>query len=143
MKNGYLARGDFNVVIVDWSSVSSPYYQYARYQVGPTGVALAKFISFLNPNYETLHLIGYDLGAHVAGIAGKNSFNGRISRIIGLDPSLPLFNEYSSAGRLSTGDATIVEALHSNGGQLGIFQPIGDVDYYVNNGRNQPECPSI
>ena len=122
--------------------MSSSYYQYARYRVPSTGVALAKFIGFLNPDYGTLHLIGYDLGAHVAGIAGKNSFNGRVNRIIGLDPSRQLINEYSSAGRLSSGDATLVEALHSNGDQLGIFQPIADVDYYINNGRNQPECQS-
>lgn len=140
LKNSFLARGDYNVIITDWSSVSSPYYQYARNKVGTTGIAVSRFIEWLNVNYGTLQVIGYDLGAHVAGIAGKNSARGRISRIIGLDPSKPLVNENTSANRLSIGDGSLVEIFHSNGGQLGIFTPSGDVDYYLNNGRSQPEC---
>lgn len=81
-------------------------------------------------------------GAHIAGIAGKNSVRGRINRIIGLDPSLPLFNENTSAGRISSGDAQLVEVFHSNGGQLGMYNRIGDIDYYINNGKIQPECTS-
>lgn len=111
-----------------------------RNQVGSTGIAVSRFIDFLSVNFDTLHVIGFDLGAHVAGIAGKNTLRGRISRIIGLDPSRPLFNENASAGRLSAGDARLVEVLHSNGDQLGIFQPIGDIDYYINDGKTQPEC---
>lgn len=135
-----MVRGDFNVIVVDWSSVSSLYYQYAASRVGATGIAVLKFIEWLNVNYETLHLVGYDLGAHVAGIAGKYSLRGKINRIIGLDPSRLYFNENASANRLSVGDAGLVEVFHSNGGLLGIFTPIGDIDYYINNGRNQPEC---
>lgn len=132
-------RGDFNVIVTDWSS-SSPNFQYARSRVGTTGIAVSKFIEWLGVNYNTLHLVGYGLGAHVAGIAGKNTVRGRINRIIGLDPAKPLFNENASGYRLSAGDAVLVEVFHSNGGQLGIFTPIGDVDYYINNGRSQPEC---
>lgn len=128
------------MIVTDWSGVSSPYYQYARYRVDTTGIAVSRFIDWINVNYNTLHLVGYDLGAHIAGIAGKNTVKGRINRIIGLDPSKPLFNENTSANRLSAGDATLVEVIHSNGGQLGIFTPIGDTDYYINNGRVQAEC---
>ena len=103
-------------------------------------MAVAKFIEWMNLNYNTLHVVGYDFGAHVAGIAGKNSIRGRISRIIGLDPSRPLFNENNSASRLIIGDAQLVEVFHSNGDQQGIFTAMGDVDYYVNNGKVQPEC---
>lgn len=101
---------------------------------------MSRFVEWLNVDYNTLHLVGYDLGAHVAGIAGKNTVKGRINRIIGLDPSRPLFNEYTSSNRISRGDATLVEVFHSNGDQLGIFNPIGDADYYINNGKIQPEC---
>lgn len=128
------------MIVTDWSSVSSPYYQYARYRVDTTGVAVSRFIEWINVNYNTLHLVGYDLGAHIAGIAGKNSLRGRINRIVGLDPSKPFFNENASANRLSIGDATLVEIFHSNGDQLGIFTPIGNLDYYINNGRVQAEC---
>ena len=62
LKNAYLTRGDFNVIVVDWSNFIVPYYQFARYKVGKLGIAVAKFITFLNPNYSTLHIVGYDLG---------------------------------------------------------------------------------
>jgi Lipase len=140
LKNSYLARADLNVIITDWSSVSSIYYEYARYRVGTTGIAVSRFVEWLNVNYNTLHLVGYDLGAHVAGIAGKNTARGRINRIIGLDPSRPLFNENTASNRISRGDAQLVEIFHSNGDQLGIFNPVGDIDYYINNGKTQPEC---
>lgn len=135
-----MAINDYNVIITDWSAVSSSYYQYARYRVGTTGIAISKFLDFLNVNYETLQVVGYDLGAHIAGIAGKNSVRGRISRIIALDPSRPLFNDNTAASRISVGDARIVVIFHSNGGQLGIFSRLGDIDYYINNGVSQPEC---
>lgn len=62
MKNSYLSRGDFNVIIVDWSSLSRFTYEYARYNVNPTGIAMSKFLDWFNANYSMLHLIGYDLG---------------------------------------------------------------------------------
>ncbi|KAG5672355.1 hypothetical protein PVAND_002488 [Polypedilum vanderplanki] len=142
LTKSYLTRGDFNVIVVDWSTVASPIYQYARLKVNMIGMAVSKYITWLNPNYNTLHVIGYDLGAHIAGIAGKNTVNGRIGRIIGLDPSLPLFSENLSINRLNSGDAQLVEVFHSNGGRLGIFSRMGQLDYYINNGRQQPECAS-
>lgn len=82
----------------------------------------------------------FPTGAHIAGIAGKFTRRGRIGRIIGLDPSLPLFNENLSSNRLSIGDANTVEVFHSNGGSLGFFKLLGDVDFYLNSGKTQPEC---
>lgn len=105
LKNAYLSRGDFNIIVVDWSSIGGIYYQIARYKVNSVGIAVSKFIEWTNINYQTLHVIGYDLGAHISGIAGKNSIRDRINRIIGLDPSLPLFNENFSVDRLNIGDA--------------------------------------
>lgn len=143
LKNSYLARGNFNVIVTDWSQVSSVYYEYARYRVDTTGIAVSRFIEWMNLNYNILHVVGFGLGAHVAGIAGKNSVKGRIRRIIGLDPAQPLFNEYTTANRLNSGDAQLVEVFHSNGGVLGIFNPIGDINFYINNGKTQPECAGI
>lgn len=107
-----------------------------------------KFTFFKNDKIyvETLkivNLINFSqsfTGAHIAGIAGKHTRRGRVARIIGLDPSLPLFNENTSANRLSIGDASLVEIFHSNGGQLGFFKRLGDVDLYINDGKIQPEC---
>jgi pancreatic triacylglycerol lipase len=140
LTKSYLTRGNFNVIVVDWSTVASPLYEYARRRVNMVGMAVSKYLTWLNSNYTTLHVIGYDLGAHIAGIAGKNTIEGRIARIVALDPSLPLFNENLSVERLSSGDAQLVEVFHSNGGRLGFFSRLGQLDYYINNGRQQPEC---
>lgn len=83
LKNGFLARGDYNVIVTDWSALSGPQYQYGRYNVNPAGLSVAAFISWMNMNYNTLQVVGYDLGAHVAGIAGRNTVNGRVTKIIG------------------------------------------------------------
>jgi len=45
-----------------------------------------------------------------------------------------------SGSRISAGDAQLVEIFHSNGGRLGMNARIGDIDYYLNNGKTQPEC---
>lgn len=49
------------------------------------------------------------LTAHIAGIAGKNTLNGRIDKITGLDPNRVGFNINQSISRLAAGDARFVE----------------------------------
>lgn len=53
------------------------------------GKQLSLFISSLNNNHgarnEDVHLVGFSLGAHVAGFAGSELKN--LSRITGLDPA--------------------------------------------------------
>lgn len=66
LKNSYLGREDFNVIIVDWSSLSSYYYGSARYRIEPAGISVSRFLDFLNVNYTTLQVIGYDLGKVVS-----------------------------------------------------------------------------
>ena len=42
--------------------------------------------------------------------------------------------------KLYQGDAKVVQILHSNDNTLGHEEPIGDVDFYLNDGKNQPQC---
>lgn len=91
------------------------------------------------------HLIGFSLGAHVAGFAGQAVPN--ISRITGLDPASPLFEGYPPNVRLDPTDAQFVDVIHSNGdgfmrGGLGSYEPMGSVDFYPNGGRVQVGCSS-
>ena len=117
------------------------------------------------------HLIGFSLGAHVAGFAGSELRN--VSRItglfkneflltvavrskckfisptmVGLDPAGPLFENYDPRVRLDSTDADLVDVIHSNGekiymGGLGAWAPMGDIDFYPNGGRMQKGCTNL
>lgn len=78
--------------------------------------------------------------AHIAGAAGKRTRTGTINSIIGLDPAGPLFTVNDVANRLASGDAEYVEVIHTDTANLGIGDPIGDVDFYPNGGTGMPGC---
>lgn len=99
-----------------------------------------------NLSSNDYHLIGFSLGAHVAGFTGMEITN--ISRITGLDPAAPLFEGYPERVRLDPSDAQFVDVIHSNGdsflrGGLGSFDPMGHIDFYPNGGRVQVGCSSV
>lgn len=92
------------------------------------------------------HIIGFSLGAHVAGFAGSELPG--LYRITGLDPAGPLFESQHPDARLDDTDAKFVDVIHSNGenlilGGLGSWQPMGHVDFYPNGGRVQTGCSNL
>lgn len=122
-------------------------YYYVVTLVPDAGKHVAKFIDFLNSagcmSFKNLTLVGYGLGAHVAGYAGKNVRKGRIDVIIGLDPVDPGFEYDNCKTRLCRTDATYVESIQTNGGnmfQLGFSEPIGKVAFYPDGGEHQLPC---
>ena len=105
---------------------------------------MINYVTSLTPS--RYHLIGFSLGAHVAGFTGMEIQN--ISRITGLDPASPLFEGYPARVRLDPTDASFVDVIHSNGdsfirGGLGSYAPMGHVDFYPNGGRVQVGCNSV
>ncbi|KAL5280573.1 hypothetical protein ACFFRR_004518 [Megaselia abdita] len=144
IKNAYLKREDSNVIMADWSINSKESYPKAAKSVKSVGEQLATFIDLANfydlLSFERLEIDGFSLGAHCAGIAGKNVKRGRISVIRGLDAALPLFSYMMPSTRLASSDAKYVEVIHTCAGWLGFLKPIGHADFYVNGGKQQPEC---
>lgn len=150
---------DVNVIVVDWEKGAMlPNYVQAAGNTRSVGHKIACLIKSINAKYgltgNSYHLIGFSLGAHVAGFAGmeiRNSTNVSrlwINRITGLDPASPLFEGYEANDRLDPSDAQFVDVIHSNGdgvlrGGFGSLQPMGHVDFYPNGGRVQVGCNSV
>jgi pancreatic triacylglycerol lipase len=65
---------------------------------------------------------------------------GRVSTIVALDPAGPGFESENAENRLSKTDAIYVECIHSNGGNLGLMEPLCTTDFYPNFGVKQPGC---
>ncbi|KAI1290044.1 Pancreatic triacylglycerol lipase [Halotydeus destructor] len=145
-----------NVVVVDWANGAVlPNYVQAAANTRLVGMQLALFIRSLSSAYQIpinvttghCHLIGFSLGAHIAGFAGSE-LNSSISRITGLDPAAPLFEGYPEPVRLDQSDAMFVDVIHTNGdgflrGGLGSYQSMGHLDFYPNGGRVQVGCNSV
>lgn len=130
--------------LVDWSAGAGTInYVAARNRVVHVGILLARFLDFLHENgsldFSRLLVAGHSLGAHIAGITGKNVLRGRINTIIGMDPAGPLFDANSPVHRLDSSDANYVESIHTDT-VFGISAAISHVDFFPNNGQFQPGC---
>lgn len=147
IRNAYLARGDFNVVAVDWSAGAETInYIAARNRVGGVGGVTAQMIRLINRAYPSvmprdITVVGHSLGAHAAGFAGRNLFDDmQLGSVVALDAALPLFSFDLPNERINDGDAMYVESIHTNAGLLGFDLPIGDANFYPNGGSSQPGC---
>ncbi|XP_034035640.1 lipoprotein lipase [Thalassophryne amazonica] len=137
-----------NVVVVDWLSRASQGYPSSAANTKLVGRDVAKFVTWIQNElqlpWEQIHLLGYSLGAHVAGIAGHLT-NKKISRITGLDPAGPYFEYAEDQNALSRDDAQFVDVLHTYtrgtpGFSIGIQKAVGHIDIYPNGGSVQPGC---
>ncbi|XP_045768674.1 lipase member H-B-like [Maniola jurtina] len=144
LKDAALESEDMNVIVVDWSVYASQSYNNAVGAVSIVGTALAQVIQELvrqsAVTLDTLHLIGFDLGAHVVGFTGR-ALDGEVARITGLNPSGREWGTHSP--RLNSNDALYVEVIHTDAVGLlayGVGDAIGDVNFYPNGGTGQPGC---
>ncbi|NP_001306750.1 lipoprotein lipase precursor [Cynoglossus semilaevis] len=137
-----------NVIVVDWLARASQHYTTSAEYTKLVGRDVAKFITWIQKElqlpWERIHVLGYSLGAHAAGVAG-NLTNHKISRITGLDPAGPTFEYADEQSTLSRNDAKFVDVLHTNtlgspDRSIGIQRPVGHIDIYPNGGTFQPGC---
>jgi hypothetical protein len=79
--SAYLKRGPYNVILVDWNTLSAlPWYSAAVKNCQVVGKYLAKFLEYLDGRgipLSNVHVIGFSLGAEVAGFAGQNLRHGK------------------------------------------------------------------
>ncbi|CAD7079314.1 unnamed protein product [Hermetia illucens] len=144
VRDAYLARGDYNVIVVDWSTATATInYIYARNEVPVAGGQCGRFIDFLNTqgvSFNDIYCVGHSLGAHVCGFCGKTATRGKINTIFGMDPALPLFDIDKPDERLTENDAVYVQSIQTDGGRLGFLKPIGQASFFPNWGGVQPGC---
>ncbi|KAH8276202.1 hypothetical protein KR026_004358 [Drosophila bipectinata] len=142
--NAWFQYGDYNMIAVDWARGRS--LEYASSVAGAPGAGkkVADLVDFLvenqNLNLDNLEVVGFSLGAHVAGFTAKNVASGKVGKVVGLDPASPLISYTNTEKRLASDDAQYVEAIHTNGGTLGFTKTIGQADFYMNGGKSQPGC---
>lgn len=77
MKNALLEREDCNVIVVNWKPGARGFYPQAAGNIRLVGVQIAVLIRFLITSSsgsssfaDRFYIVGYSLGAHVAGYAG-------------------------------------------------------------------------
>lgn len=76
-----------NVFSVNWSRHAHDLYTIARWAVPKIGTLLGRYIKkVFEDDLQDISLVGFSLGAHIAGFAGKH-LNGNIPVIVG--KSLP------------------------------------------------------
>jgi len=137
-----------NVIVVDWLTRASQNYHRSAADTKLVGRDVAQFVYWIQKElqlpWDRIHLVGYSLGAHIAGIAGDLTDH-KISRITGLDPAGPTFEHADIQNTLSPDDAQFVDVLHTNtrgspDRSIGIQRPVGHIDIYPNGGTFQPGC---
>lgn len=68
---------DANVIVVDWGGLANSNYISAAYGVPSVGEYLGNFLVWLvkttGGDWNNVHLVGFSLGAHVVGTAGRTA----------------------------------------------------------------------
>ncbi|KAH9633543.1 hypothetical protein HF086_013220 [Spodoptera exigua] len=145
IRDAYLKKSDVNVIVLDWRRLALSDYATAARGVPAVGRGLGQFLAFLNrvtgQAYTQMHLVGFSLGAHLVGNAGRE-LGGRVARVTALDPAGPLWDY--NRNRVNPNDGIYVEAIHTDGGYtiggLGIGTNVANADFYPNGGISQPGC---
>lgn len=86
LSTDHLDAENVNVIAVDWSRGGGS-YSFGLSNIPQVGRVVSQFINILSGNFgyptAQIRIVGLGLGAHAAGIAGRN-INGNIPRIIGI-----------------------------------------------------------
>lgn len=142
-----------NVIVGDYGKYSmDPIYVAAWCAAPNVGLALSTKIDILGIPINELILIGFSIGAQIAGDIArdvtKRNKNNVIPLVIALDAagigydplkSIPIFGSHTY---LKSGDANQVVGIYSSRESLGMKTLFADINVFIDNG-NDHDCPSI
>ncbi|XP_055712258.1 pancreatic lipase-related protein 2 [Phlebotomus papatasi] len=148
IRKAYFTRGEYNIIIVDYSSaVREPCLSQMEWSPRFGSLCIAQLVKYLanhprGVQPDDLHLIGYSVGAHFAGLVANylSPEEGKLGRITGLDPTIFFYAGSNNSRDLDPSDAHFVDIIHTGAGILGQWSPSGHADFYVNGGTSQPGC---
>ncbi|XP_047119947.1 inactive pancreatic lipase-related protein 1 [Schistocerca piceifrons] len=147
LRKAYFTRGDYNILIVDYSTlVVEPCLSQIEWSPRFCAECIAQLVGYLAAHPrgvqpDRLHLLGYSAGAHIAGlVANYVPPPSKLGRITGLDPTIIFYMGSNSSRDLDSSDAHFVDVIHTGAGILGQWGPNGHADFYVNGGTTQPGC---
>eukprot|EP00095_Tigriopus_kingsejongensis_P009489 maker-scaffold661_size154698-snap-gene-0.19 protein:Tk09489 transcript:maker-scaffold661_size154698-snap-gene-0.19-mRNA-1 annotation:"pancreatic triacylglycerol lipase-like" len=143
-KDKFLKADDVNVISIDWSEwAGTSIFSYPSAVLNTKRTAnaakvLVNSLVDIGASMEDIHVIGFSLGAHVAGYLGQK-VKGQLQRVTGLDPAAPMFR--LSNNRINRRSAQFVDIIHTSGGFTSLEEPLGHADFYPNSGVHpQPGC---
>ncbi|CAL8078642.1 unnamed protein product [Orchesella dallaii] len=155
----YLAKDEeINLILCNWTKAASvlPFDdENSPNSINNLGEELANFLIRLHgagriTRWSDVHIIGFGLGAHMAGVTGWfiQKYNGglKLGRITGLDPANAGFDTVDgnipadSTKLLDRSDADFVDIIHCDSSNAGSTMIAGHADFYPNGGKIQPGC---
>nr|XP_014092930.1 inactive pancreatic lipase-related protein 1 [Bactrocera oleae] len=135
-----------HVISVDYSRlVAFPcYYPWAVSNARVVARCLAQLTDNLIESGiymdKDIHLIGFSLGAQIAGLAA-NSVKQPLRRITALDPAGPAFVTHNRSEKLDATDAEFVDVIHTDPFFYSSLDRSGHADFYPNLDKFfQPGC---
>ncbi|KXJ18960.1 Pancreatic lipase-related protein 2 [Exaiptasia diaphana] len=85
MGKALITREDVNVILASWREGAREFYTTSVANTRLVGAQIAELIKFLNTNTHntpaSFHVIGFSLGAHIAGYVGRRLQRIKLSRI--------------------------------------------------------------
>ncbi|XP_043466047.1 phospholipase A1 member A isoform X2 [Leptopilina heterotoma] len=146
LRDAFFTRGNYNVIIVDYGSlVREPCLSQIRWGPDFCSRCVAQLVKYLRDHprgirVEDIHILGYSVGAHIAGLVANYLPDDKLGRITGLDPTIFFYMNGNRSMDLDETDAHFVDVIHTGAGILGQWGPNGHADFYVNGGSSQPGC---
>ncbi|XP_062556143.1 lipase member H-like [Armigeres subalbatus] len=147
----YVLHVNSSVCLVEWSGLAANEYSLVA-QEGVLEVVkqLTRFVRFVHRSgltYANMTLVGHSLGAHIAGLVGKN-VGGKIGAIYALDPAGVLFTFPVDVGeekRLAPTDAQYVQAIYTSSGSAAMSVAAGQQNFWTNRdgAHPQPGCENV